>query len=127
MKKASQYSLLLATCAFIVFIAGIFWGRRSDYHLSAHTDNSTQSTLIPDALVTYSKEVYINGKMNINAAEKEDLTLLPGIGDTLAQRIIAYREENGRFSEVDELLLVDGIGTSKLSKIEEYITVGAIK
>ena len=127
MKKASQYSLVLVTCAFIVFIAGIFWGRRSDYHLSAHNENSTQSTSIPDALVAYSKEIYINGKMNINAAAKEDLTLLPGIGDELAQRIIAYREKNGRFTEIDELLLVEGIGNNKLSKIEEYITVGAVK
>lgn len=127
MKKASQYTLLLVTCAFIVFIAGIFWGRRTDYHLSAHTEDSVQSTSIPTELTAYSKEVYINGKMNINAAGIEDLTLLPGIGDTLAHRIIAYREENGRFTEIDELLLVDGIGSSKLSKIEEYITVGAVK
>ena len=127
MKKASQYSLLLVTCAFIIFVAGIFWGRRTDYHLSTNTENSTQSTLIPDALVAYSNEVYINDKININAAEKEDLTLLPGIGDTLAQRIIAYREENGPFTEIEELLLVEGIGSSKLSKIKEYITVGAVK
>lgn len=124
MKKASQYSILLVTFAFIVFLAGIFIGRQTDYHLSEQRTEESDRAPIPDELEVYSKEIYINGKMNINAAGKEDLTLLPGIGDTLSDRIIAYREEYGYFKDVNELLLVEGMGDNKLSKIRDYITVG---
>ena len=127
MKKASQYSLILVTCAFIVFIAGIFFGRNTNYHLLSYTAETEQATTIPKDLVIYSTEVYINGKLNINAAGKEDLTLLPGIGDVLSDRIIAYREEHRQFKEIDELLLVDGMGNSKLVQIREYITIGGLK
>ena len=124
MKKVSQYSLLLCTCLFLVFIAGMFIGRGTDYSLSVQTESAIENS-IPDELVIYSKEIYINGKLNINAAGKEDLTLLPGIGDTLSERIIAYREENGNFHDLDELLLVEGMGDGKLEKIKDYITVGS--
>jgi len=127
MKKASQYAFVLVTCAFIIFIAGIFFGRNADYPLLEHPAESSDFASVPDELIIYSKELYINGKLNINAAGKDDLTLLPGIGDTLSDRIIAYREENGYFKEVDELLLVDGMGDGKLSKIKEYLTVGGSK
>lgn len=127
MKKASQYSLLLVTCAFIFFVSGLFLGRNADFQLVEHTNKPDISESIPNDLIVYSKEIYINGKLNINAAGKEDLILLPGIGDTLSDRIIAYREENGCFNEIDELLCVDGMGNSKLAKIKEYLTVGNIK
>lgn len=127
MKKVSQYSLLWVTCAFILFIAGVFWGRHSDYRLAEYSDTSNTTVSIPEELVVYSKEIYINGKLNINAAGKADLILLPGIGDTLADRIIEYRNDNGYFNELDELLLVDGMGDGKLAKIREYLTVGGAK
>lgn len=127
MKKASQYSLILVTCVFIVFLAGTFFGRNTNYHLLPRTSETEAAATIPEDLVIYSTEIYINGKLNINAAGKEDLTLLPGIGDILSDRIIAYREEYGKFQEINELLSVDGMGKSKLVKIKDYITVGGLK
>lgn len=61
--------------------------------------------------------------ININTATLRELTKLQGIGDSKAQEIIAYREENGSFSAVDELLNVNGIGESTLNKIREFVTV----
>ena len=127
MKKASQYSLILVSCAFVVFLAGIFFGRNTNYHLLPNSAETETVATIPEDLVVYSTDVYINGKLNINAASKEDLTLLPGIGDVLSDRILAYREEHGKFQEIDELLSVDGMGDSKLAKIKDYITVGGLK
>ena len=62
--------------------------------------------------------------VNINTATAAQLQTLPGIGVTLAGRIIAYREQNGPFTDVAQLINVDGIGTTKLENILDYITIG---
>ena len=61
--------------------------------------------------------------VNINTADLQTLTTLPGIGETLAQRIIDYREKNGDFVSVAELTKVDGIGEKKFAALAAYITV----
>jgi competence protein ComEA len=62
--------------------------------------------------------------ININTASKEELTRLPGIGDAMAERILAYRDENGSFSTIDELINIRGIGRKKLDRISPFCTVG---
>lgn len=62
-------------------------------------------------------------KVNINTAEAWLLQLLPGIGETLARRIIGYRSENGSFREIEELKQVEGIGTATFEQLRDKITV----
>lgn len=62
-------------------------------------------------------------KIDINRAEKWLLEALPGIGETIAQRIIDYRTDNGKFISTMGLLEVEGIGTSVYENIRELITV----
>ena len=62
--------------------------------------------------------------INVNTATAEELTELPGIGQVLAQRIIAYREAHGPFTSVAQLGDVEGIGEKKLEAIIELITIG---
>ena len=59
--------------------------------------------------------------INVNRADAEMLTSVDGIGETLAGRIIEYREEYGAFLSLEELLKVDGIGTKKLEKMKERL------
>ena len=61
-------------------------------------------------------------KVNINTATQEELETLPGIGEVLARRILAYREENGAFTAAEDLLAVEGIGEKRLDEIRECIT-----
>ena len=63
----------------------------------------------------------IIGKININKASKSELMTLPGIGDSTANKIIEYREKQGRYSTIEELKNVPGIGDSKLLKLKELI------
>lgn len=63
-----------------------------------------------------------NKLVNINTCTKEDLLSLSGIGESKAEAIIAYREENGSFKAIEDLLNVSGIGNSIYEKIKNYIT-----
>ncbi len=62
-------------------------------------------------------------KIDINRAEAWLLETLPGIGETKAQAIIAYREQNGPFHNINELTRVKGIGVAIYEKIKHLITV----
>lgn len=60
-------------------------------------------------------------KISINSSSLEELCLLPGIGEKIAQRIIDYRSENGLFQNIEDITNVSGIGDAKFQKIKEYI------
>ncbi|MCX7043896.1 MAG: helix-hairpin-helix domain-containing protein [Candidatus Sumerlaeota bacterium] len=63
-------------------------------------------------------------RININTASQSELESLPGIGPTLAARIIEYRKAHGAFKSLSELDQVSGIGAKRLSQIEPLVTVG---
>jgi competence protein ComEA len=66
----------------------------------------------------------IDFQIDVNTADWPELTLLPGIGETLARRIVAYREQHGPFHHVDQLLEVKGIGPKKFRRIRGYLRLG---
>ncbi len=63
------------------------------------------------------------GRININTASKDQLRNLPGIGATLAERIVLYREEHGPFSSAYDLKNVRGIGDKKFEQLKRYISL----
>ena len=63
------------------------------------------------------------GKVNINSATEEQLALLPRVGEVVAQRILEFREKNGRFKAPEDLMLVKGIGEKTFELIEPYVSV----
>jgi len=62
-------------------------------------------------------------KINLNRAEAWLLEALPGIGETLAQRIVDYRRQNEPFQNINELTKVEGIGTTTYEQNKHLITV----
>ena len=64
-----------------------------------------------------------SSKVNINRGDINELKNLPGVGEALAQRIITYRNENGKFKNVEDLKNVSGIGEKKYDSLKEYIDV----
>jgi len=64
-----------------------------------------------------------DGKVNLNTATKEELMMLSGVGESRADSIIAYREENGRFQNTEELMQISGIKEGLYNKIKDNITV----
>jgi competence ComEA-like helix-hairpin-helix protein len=65
----------------------------------------------------------IEKKIDLNAATAKELASLPGVGPSLAQKIIDYREKNGKFTSPSELLKVDGIGSRKYNDLKMLVTV----
>ena len=86
--------------------------------ITSNADPSRLELYIPKA-----EEEEQPQKINLNRAEAWLLEALPGIGETLAQRIIDYREQNGLFSNINELTKVKGIGTTTYEEIKHLITV----
>lgn len=60
--------------------------------------------------------------VNVNTAGREELTALPGIGETIADRIVAYRQANGAFRSLEDLDNVKGIGSTTLEKLKGKVS-----
>ena len=65
----------------------------------------------------------LSGVVNVNTATAEQLTLLPGIGESKARAILDRRKEQGGFKTVDELVEVKGIGPAALDKIRPFVAI----
>ena len=64
-----------------------------------------------------------NGLVNINTATLEELMTLPGIGQTRAEAIVAYRDEQGGFQSIEDIMNVSGIKEGSFAKLKDRITV----
>lgn len=110
-----ERTLLGLTGLFLCLLLGLFlWDR---------------AALEAPAAVETAREIPMEGAwpdpepVNINAADAEELTALPGIGKELARRIVEYREEHGLFEAAEDLINVSGIGQGKLTALEGLVTV----
>lgn len=79
------------------------------------THPQPRRTLHPDLAVL---------RIDINAAEAQELELLPGLGPQLALRIVEYRSEHGPFASSEDLLQVSGIGPKIMADLEPWIAFG---
>lgn len=84
------------------------------------SDGAGIGVIINDSNMEENK---VEVKVNINTANKEKLETLPGIGETTAQKIIDYRETNGKFKTIEDIKNVRGIGDAKYESLKDKITV----
>ena len=128
MKKQHIPLLVLLTVAFSAFIIGFSLGKTHQPEpitLSIPVAMLTEPTETVASEATEAvTEAVITFPIDINTAGKEEFMALPGIGEVLAERILAYRDEIGRFQLPEDLLYVEGIGKKRFEDILDLITIG---
>ena len=91
------------------------------YQLKAKSDSVFAS--LDSANTSHPNETVSIVKVNINRADLEQLTVIPGIGSKMAQRIIDYRIQHGPFKRVEDLIRIKGIGEKKLAKMRQWVVI----
>ena len=127
MKNKISVLLAAVTVLFVGFTLGLFVGRNSGsgtVTLAVPAQMQTVPTAAATAPAQTVPEETVSFPVNINTADAETLAALPGIGGVLAERIVAYRRQNGPFRAIEEITKVEGIGEKKAETILDLITVG---
>ena len=126
--EKSQWILMVLTVLFVTFTLAFFIGRNS-----VRAVITTQSTAQPtaaqstasgqEAPLAQKSQIVEQPRVNLNTASQEELEDLPGIGPKLAERIIAWREQNGGFLSVEQLMDISGIAEGKFEDIKDFVYV----
>ena len=85
------------------------------------TDEAGDDVILEDEISNVKSKK--NEKININTADQSELIEIPGVGEATAQKIIQYRETNGKFKNIEDIKNVNGIGNSKFENMKEKICV----
>lgn len=98
-------------------------GGKDDYSSNSGSASSIDKSSNRESSSSNSDSYKSYTVVNINTATQTELETLPGIGPSLALKIINYRKENGKFSTIDEIKNVNGIGENKFNNLKEYIII----
>lgn len=95
---------------------------KESYQIDEATKNNISIITSSNSETTTSQDT-TSKLININTASAQELTSLPGIGETKANNIVSYRTENGYFKTIEDLKNVSGIGDATFEQLKDYITV----
>ena len=125
--KKAEVCVLVVTLLFLALTLGYQLGqRRSPAPFSVRTSAETelqQPAESDGAGLRSMPGAELPAAVNLNTAGKEELCALNGIGEVLAERIIAYREEHGNFERIEDITKVNGIGSSIFERLQGQIAV----
>jgi comEA protein len=128
-------AILFLSCTFLVGLGLRWFEANSPTDRGPRFDYSVQDSIFAARSARVLAEPQEEGKsrtrkpakqparssIDINAATKDELMSLPGIGESYAERILIYRQDHGPFRSIDDLGKVKGIGKKTLARIREFI------
>lgn len=121
LKKSTALIIFLAAAAALAFVGHRFESNDDEPFITKITPAPSHSNTFTQKNTEAPANDEITQKVNINTADKELLMTLKGIGESFAERIIAYRNEHGAFKIPEDIMLVDGIGRKKFDGIKDSI------
>lgn len=128
MKKQSFPILIILTALFAAFTLGFFLGKNHASEGITLSIPVSMQTVPTETTAVKTEETLLSPvivfPIDITRAGKEEFMALPGIGETLAERIIAYRNTYGNFSRPEDLLNVEGMGKKRFEEILDLIIIG---
>lgn len=107
LRPRDQRSVAVILAGVLALLAAVWW--RHGGHRGGVVDIDRAAPLVAKFQV------------DVNKAQWPELLQLPGVGQTLAQRIVEERAENGRFHDWDDLRRVGGIGPRTLERMKPYL------
>jgi len=130
--KLSRHLVSLAGIAMLIAAMGGTWARSAHAapSIAAQQAITKPSATTPHAATDLDEPAakkgshkQLAGKLNLNAANEEQLQLLPTVGPAKAERIIAWRSKNGGFKRVADLRRVKGFGYKTFKKLEPFLDI----
>jgi len=118
--KLTRRAGALAAVALLAAAMGGTWSTASAAP-TAVTSPAPAQVPAPAAKKSAHKE--LAGKLNLNTASEEQLMLLPSVGPSKAERVVAWRKKNGGFKRPADLRHVKGFGYKTFKKLEPYLDV----
>jgi comEA protein len=103
--------ITIALCTLAVALTGLFASPTALAAPPVDEDDTTEVAKPVEGL---------EGQVNINTASQAELELLPGIGPSIAGKMIAYREEH-KFEQLNHVMRIKGIGKKTYAKIKPYM------
>jgi competence protein ComEA len=81
--------------------------------LSGHAEQASKSKTVTSGEL----------RVNLNTSSAVELTQLPGVGEKVAARVVAYRKENGPFQKIEEIMNVKGIGEKTFTRLRSHLFI----
>lgn len=133
MQNRSRFLVLAIAALTLVFSLGFYFGKASApgaVTVELQKKPQSEAETIPASDAPTASEpaparepASPDEQIDLNTATKEQLVTLPGVGEVLAERILSYREEVGRFVSTEQLMDVSGIGEQKYAALAELVKV----
>lgn len=125
-KKPTDYDYSQSDKNFEVRLKNSFEDINNRFNDSMTLTRINEINVLADSLDIKLENISVSkklpaGKININSALLHELIQIPGIGEVTAERIIEFREANGRFNAAEDIMKVKGIGEKKFRNMKEYI------